>query len=51
MSESIRRRKVIESISIAEVIGEYLAQTHIDTGGEFIFLPARELREDQGQRE
>jgi hypothetical protein len=28
-----------------------LGGADIDTGGEFIFLPARELREDQGQRE
>src|SRR5262249_9692817 len=29
----------------------YRPRPNIDTGGEFIFLPTRELREDQGQRE
>jgi hypothetical protein len=30
---------------------EFATSVNSDTGGEFIFLPARELREDQGQRE
>ena len=44
-------RETLDRESAHRSLPRILAQTHIDTGGEFIILPARELGGNQRQTE
>jgi hypothetical protein len=44
-------KRILPSFRLTRGVREFASSINVDTGGEFIFLSARELREDQGSRE